>query len=149
MRLFRLVAFSVLTAGLCLAAAPPQSLEEVEREPRLEKRSALALEYARAAVGRMVKAYVAGNPDEGREILASIVQGAVMARESLEDTGKHARSKPKYFKRAEIDSRKLIRDLEAAKRDLTFEERPDLDPAIAKIEEINRQLLFDIMEKKK
>lgn len=149
MRLLRVVVSSALVAGLAWAAAPPQSLEEVEREPRLEKRSSLALDYARAAVGRMVKAYVAENRDAAREILDSIVQAAVLAQESLDETGKHARSKPKYFKRAEIDTRKLIRDLEAAKRDLTFEERPDLDPAIAKIEEINRQLLFDIMERKK
>ena len=138
-----------MVAGLAFAAAPPQSLEQVEREPDLEKRSSLALDYARAAVARMVKAYVGEQPEEAREILASIVQAAELAQESLEETGKHARSKPKYFKRAEIDTRKLLRDLEGAKRELTFEERPDLDPAIAKIEEINRRLLFDIMERKK
>jgi hypothetical protein len=145
----QLVLMIALTAGAALAAKPPSSLEEVEREPDLEKRAGLALEFARPAVGRMVKAYEAGERAQGRQILDSIVKAAVMASEALEETGKHARSKPKHFKRAEIDTRKLLRDLEAAKRDLTFDERPDLEPAIAKVEEINRQILFDIMESKK
>jgi hypothetical protein len=149
MRLSRSVVLLGLAASLMWAAAPPQSLAEVEREPDLEKRAGLALDYARAAVGRVVKAYAAGEPGQAKQILDSIVQAAEVARESLGDTGKHARSKPKHFKKAEIESRKLVRDLEAAKRDLTFEERPDLDPAIAQIEEINRQLLFDIMESKR
>lgn len=149
MHLLRLVLLSGLAAALLSAAKPPQSLDEAMREPDLEKRAGLALDYARPAVGRMVKAYVAEDREQAREILDSIVRAALVARESLEGTGKHARSKPKHFKNAEIGTRKLIRDLEAAKRDLTFDERPDLDPAIAKIEEINRQLLFGIMESKK
>lgn len=148
MRLLRRAVLLGMAASLVWAAAP-QSLEEVEREADLEKRSRLAIDYARAAVGRMVKSYVDGGADEAREILDSIVAAAEMSQASLEDTGKHARSKPKHFKRAEIGTRKLIRDLEGAKRKLTFEERSDLDPAIEKIEEINRQLLFDIMERKK
>lgn len=149
MQLVRLVVTAGLTLSLCGAAAPPQSLEDAVREPDLEKRAGLALDYARAAVAHMVKAYVDGEPAEAKQILAKIVEAAELARESLGETGKHARSKPKHFKKAEIDTRKLIRDLEAAKRDLTFVERPDLDPAIEKIEAINRQLLFAIMESKK
>ncbi|MEZ5364038.1 MAG: hypothetical protein R2748_17285 [Bryobacterales bacterium] len=149
MSLFRSATLLVLTAMLALAAKPPASLEEVEREPDLEKRSSLALDFARPAVGRMVKAYEAGQPEEARRILVSVVEAATIAQKSLEETGKHARSKPKHFKRAEIDTRKLLRDLQSAQRQLAFDERPDLDPAIAKVEEINRQLLFDIMERKK
>ena len=149
MGVLRLVVLSGLAVCLALGAAAPQSLDEVMREPRLERRAALALDFARPAVGRMVKAYMASEPERAREILASIVQAAVVAQESLGETGKHARSKPKHFKNAEIATRKLVRDLEAAKRELTFEERPDIEPAIEKIEEINRQLLFGIMEGKK
>ena len=146
---FRTVVLIGLAAAVVWAANPPMSLAEVEREPDLEKRAGLALDFARPAVGRMVKAYEAGQPDEAKQILASIVQAAVVARQSLQETGKHARSKPKHFKRAEIDTRKLLRDLESAQRKLNFDERPDLDPAIAKVDEINRQILFDIMESKK
>ncbi len=141
----------ILSVGIALvwAAKTPTSLEEVEREPNLEKRAGLALDFARPAVQRMLKAYVAGEREEAKEILGSIVQAAVLAQSALEETGKNARSKPKHFKRAEIDTRKLLRDLESAQRQLTFDERPDLDPAIAKVDAINRQLLFDIMETKK
>lgn len=138
-----------LIACVAWAAKPPQTLDEVMQEPDLEKRAALALDFARPAVARVVKAYEAGKPEEAKEILDAISKAAVIAQESLEATGKNARSKPKHFKRAEIDTRKLLRDLEAAKRGLTFDERPDLDPVIAKVESVNRRLLFDIMEGKK
>jgi hypothetical protein len=138
-----------LTGALLSAANPPMSLEEVQREPDLEKRAELALDFARPAVGRLLKSYEAGQRDEAKQLLDSIVQAVVVAQSALEETGKHARSKPKHFKRAEIDTRKLLRDLQAAQQQLTFDERPDLDPAIAKVEKINRQLLFDIMESKK
>ena len=149
MACFRSALWIGFAAALAWAANPPMSLEEIRREPDLEKRAELALEFARPAVSRMVKAYADGDPEQARQILDSIVQAAVVAKESLEETGKHARSKPKHFKNAEIETRKLLRELEAAKRDLTFDERPDLDPAIAKVDEINRQILFDIMESKK
>ena len=146
---FRAVLMIGFAAALVWAAKPPASLDEVQREPDLEKRADLALEFARPAVNRKLKAYEAGQPAEAKQILDSIVKAAVMAQEALEETGKHARSKPKHFKRAEIDTRKLLRDLQSAQRQLTFDERPDLDPAIETVEKINRQLLFDIMESKK
>ncbi len=145
----RLVMAAVVLVALVGAAQAPQTLEAVLREPDLEKRADLALDYARPAVGRMVRAYEDEEPGKARDILGSIVRAAEIAREALVETGKHARRKPKHFKRAEIDTRNLLRDLEAAKRKLTFEERPDLEPAIAKIEQINQQLLFGIMESKK
>jgi hypothetical protein len=149
MALFRSALCIGLAVSLAWAADPPMTLEEVQREPDLEKRASLALDFARPAVNRMVKAYEGGEREQAKQILDSIVQAAVLAKDALAETGKHARSKPKHFKKAEIDTRKLLRDLEAAKRDLTFDERPDLDPAIAKVEEINRQILFEIMEGKK
>ena len=136
-------------AGPVYAAKPPASLDEARAEANPEKRSVLALDFARAAVGRVVSAFEREEDDEARELLESIVEAAALAESSLDETGKHARAKPKYFKNAEIETRKLARDLENSKRKLTYEERDALDPAIARIEEINRRLLLAIMESRK
>ena len=145
------LALAGLVAFGLAPAAPAQApelgrLAEIEQEPKLEKRSDRALSYARAAVARAVDAYEEGRPEQAREILASIVQAAEISRAALEETGKVARKKPKPFKKAEIDTRKLLKELQDAQRTLTFEERPDFDPAITRIDEINQSLLFEIMQ---
>ena len=142
---------SILLLTLCAAAgraADPETLESIERETDLEKRSKFALEWARKHVDGVVEAYLAAEPDKAQETLSKIVQAVELSHESLDETGKHPRAKPKHFKRAEIATRKLIGDLEDAKRKLTFDERAQLDPAIARIEEINQALLMGIMQKK-
>lgn len=139
----------LLFAGAAAGRADePLQLEAIEREPDLERRSKYALEFARAQVDSVVEAYLAADPERAQEILANIVAAVELSQESLEETGKHPRGKPKHFKRAEIETRKLIRDLEGAKRKLTFEERSQLDPSIARIEEVNQELLMGIMQKR-
>ncbi|MBI1357105.1 MAG: hypothetical protein GC160_22415 [Acidobacteria bacterium] len=136
-------------ASTLRAQAPePNKLDAIRQEPDLEKRSELSLEFARSSVGRVVKAYKDGRPEQAREILASIIEAAELSQASLEETGKVARKKPKHFKKAEIASRKLLKDLEDAQRTMTFEERPDFDPAIRRVDEINRALLLEIMQRK-
>ncbi len=135
-------------AAAAIAADRNPELAAVERESNPEKRSKLALEFASGQVNRVVDAYLDAEPAVARTVLAKIVEAVELSRTSLEETGKHPRSRPKHFKRAEIETRKLIRDLEGAKRKLTFDERSDLDPTIARIEEINQQLLMGIMRKR-
>ncbi len=134
------------TGGL---AAQPSEAERIERfanEPNLEKRSKSALDYAHDAVSRVEKAYENADPDLAREILTSILSAVAISQASLDDTGKNARKKPKHFKRAEIGSRKLLKELQSLERMLTFDERQDLAPVIAQLEEINRDLLLKIMQ---
>ena len=130
------------------SAADPETLEAIKREADLEKRSKFALEHARKQIDPMVEDYLAAEPEQARARLGAIVEAVEVSYDALEDTGKHPRAKPKHFKRAEIATRKLINSLEDCKRKLTFEEDKDLDPVIARIEEINQSLLMGIMRKK-
>ncbi len=141
------VALAFILSAVMLSAAAP-TWPEVEAEQDLEKQSRLALEYARAHVDAMVKAYAEGRREEGRAAAAEIVRAVELAKTSLDETGKHPRKKPKHFKHAEIATRKLIKDLGQAQEKLEFDDRPDLDPAIERIEEINRELLMGIMQPK-
>lgn len=141
-----LVTATLLFAPAILAKGP--SWEKVQNESKPEKRAKLALEYAEACVDPVLEAYLEGEPGEGKALLERIDKAVVLAHESLVETGKHPRKRPKHFKRAEIATRRLSNDLQEAQRKLTFDERQDFDEIIAKVEEINRQLLLGIMQPK-
>jgi hypothetical protein len=137
-----------MSAGLCLAAAP-QSLDEVRAERNLEKRSRLALEYAHTALDRAIKTYLDGNHKGGLELLGEIRQAVELSLESLKATGKNPSKKPKHFKRAEIETRALLRELENAETQVNFDDREHVHAVYGRVEEINRELLLGIMTKPK
>ena len=140
-----LVALAVIAAS---ASAQLFTLDQIAAEPDLERRSRLAVEFAQAQVDIALGAYQEADAEAARAALAKIPEAVDLCQASLSQTGKHARKKPKHFKRAEIETRKLLKDLEDARKQLNFDERPDLDPIIKHVDDINRQLLLAIMQKK-
>lgn len=152
MRLFTVLlaaTFGGLAGGLCFAARAPQSLEEVRSERNLEKRSRLALDYAHATLDRAIQTYLEGKQQTGLEMLVEIQQAVELSQESLEATGKIPSKKPKHFKRAEIETRKLLRELEGAETQVNFDHREQVRAVYDRVEEINRELLLGIMTKPK
>jgi hypothetical protein len=141
-------ALLALSVSLCLAAAP-DTLEDVRAERNLEKRSRLALEYAHEALDRAVKTYQDGRPKAGLEMFSEIQQAVELSEESLEATGKAPSKSPKHFKRAEIETRKLLRELENAETQINFNDRERVRAVHDRVEEINRELLLGIMTKPK
>jgi uncharacterized membrane protein YraQ (UPF0718 family) len=142
-------AFGGLAAGLCFAAAAPQSLEELRSEPNLEKRSRLALEYAHSTLDLALKTYGDGQQKAGLEMLGEIQQAVELSQESLEATGKLPSKKPKHFKRAEIETRELLRELGNAETQVNFDHREHIREIYERVEQINRELLLGIMTKPK
>ncbi|MEX2301537.1 MAG: hypothetical protein WD733_11405 [Bryobacterales bacterium] len=138
-----------LSAGPSLAARAPASLEEVRAERNAEKRSRLALEYAHATLDRAIATYAEGKQQAGLQLLLEIQQAAELSQESLKATGKIPSKSPKHFKRAEIETRKLLRELEAAERQVEFDHRQHVREVYDRVEEINRELLLGIMTKPK
>jgi hypothetical protein len=116
--------FAVLLCSGLLAGA---DLESVKAEPNLEKRSEKALVFAGEILTAM-RAELDRNDVEKIKDQLKEFQGAVdLSVDSLEATGKNARRNPKYFKRAELRLRDLLRRLETFKRDMSFDDRPALD----------------------
>jgi hypothetical protein len=151
-RLFSILlaaALGGLGGGVCLAARAPASLEEVRAERNLEKRSRLALDYAHATLDRAVTTYVEGKQQAGLEMLLEIQQAAELSQESLKATGKIPSKSPKHFKRAEIETRNLLRELEEAETQVNFDHREHVRKVYERVEEINRELLLGIMTKHK
>ena len=140
-----LIALAVATAG-----APGSSeLEAVKAEPDLERKARRALEFSRAQVDRVLAAYQQDDPEGGKQILAEIQEAVELAHEALMATGKPARRRPKHFKRAEIQTRRLLNQLDDLSRNLLVDERGAVDPVRERVSEINDQLLRAIMTKPK
>ncbi len=113
----------LLCSGLVAAA----DLASVKAEPNLEKRSEKALVFAGEILTAM-RAELDRNDVEKIKDQLKEFQGAVdLSVDSLKATGKNARRNPKYFKRAELRLRDLLRRLETFKRDMSFDDRPVLD----------------------
>ena len=71
-----------------------------------------------------------------------------LAWDSLESTGKNPRKSPRWFKQAEIETRNLLKKLDALQHDISFEDRPVLDKAKARLQKVHDDLLKGLMEGK-
>ncbi len=139
-----------LLAVLLAAATPARGdLKKAMAEQDLEKRSGLALENANAAFKTMRADYQDGKAQKLSAGIAEIQESVELAATSLEQTGKNPRKSPKWFKRAEISTRDLLRRLDSFQREMAFDDRSKLDPLKTKVQQIHEDLLLGLMEGKR
>ena len=136
-------------ASWCAAAPAPGSLKEALSERDLGKRSKLALDNAGVALKEARAAYLKGDYAAVSAAAREFEDSVVLCWDSLESTGKNPRKSPKWFKRAEIEMRNLLKKLNALQDDLPFQERPMLDQAKMRTQKIHDELLMGLMEGKK
>lgn len=145
--------FCTLACALALSVSTPAparaDLQKALSESNLEKRSKLALENATAALAAARDAYKKGDHAGVSERAAEIRESVELAQLSLERTGKNPRRSPKWFKRAEIATRDLVRKLETFQQTMSYTDRHLLDQAKSRIQEIHDELLLGLMEGKK
>jgi hypothetical protein len=141
----------VACIALFLVAAGPVwgNLDAARAEPNLEKRSALAMDNALAAVKDIRPAYNAGDLEKVRAKAREVEESVGLAYDSLEQTGKNPRRSPRWFKRAEIESNELLRSLDALQRDMSFQDRSILDQTKEKVQQVHEDLLTGLMGGKK
>jgi hypothetical protein len=142
-----------LLLPLMLLAAGPAALlradlAQVKAEPNLEKRSKLALDYAGQALKEARAAYGDGDSAKATALVAQVREAVELAENSLRETGKNPRRSPKYFKKAEIETRALLKRVEAFQDEMNVADRPTLDPLRAKVQQVHDDLLMGIMEGK-
>lgn len=134
-----------------LAAAPAwASLDAAKAEPNLEKRSSLALDNADRALKSAQDAYLAQS--DMKQVGASLeeVSASVeLAYESLQQTHKIPSRSPKYFKKAEIDTRELVRRIDDLREQMSVDDRDVLDKVRAAVQKVHESLLEGIMGGKK
>jgi hypothetical protein len=134
---------------LLLAGVVRADLGPAKAEPNLEKRSKLALDNAEQALKAARQEYAKGDDARVAALATEIRESVELAGASLQETGKNPRKSPKWFKRAEIETRDLLRRLDAFQQEMSMADRGVLDPVKAKVQQVHEELLLGVMEGKR
>ena len=140
---------TVLLMVLSLAGSLRADLKQVLAERNLQRRSILAVENAVKAYQTMRTAYETGELEAVSAAATEIQESVQVAHAALVSTGKDPRKSPKYFKKAEIDLRDLVKRLTGFQHQMDFSDRPMLDKVKATVERIHDELLVGLMQGKK
>lgn len=127
---------------LCLAF----DLAAIKLEPNLERRSELALGNASAAMNAARDA--SSDERKLKAALEELRDSVDLAYQSLVESGKSARRNPKFFKRAELKTRELMRRLEGLAQAVDADDRVFVERVRDRVSKVHDDLIKDIMQKK-
>jgi hypothetical protein len=136
-----------MTALLILMVAPilGMDLGSIRSEPNPEHRCDLAIENANTALDAAKDAYSAGDGARLESALAEVGDSVDLAYESLAG---EAHRNTKAFKKAELQTGKLLRRLEGFRQLVDFDERAKVDKIHERVSAAHDNLLNGIMKKK-
>jgi hypothetical protein len=123
-------------------------LAGIKLEPNLERRSERAIENASAAMDAARDASIAGDSAKTKADLEELRDSVDLAYQSLMDAGKSARRNPKFFKRAELKTRELMRRLEGLAQAVDADDRAFVQTVRERVSKVHDDLIQDIMQKK-
>jgi hypothetical protein len=123
-------------------------LKRAQAENNLEKRSQLAMDNAVSQYQVARTAYDQGENERAAAAITEIMESVNLAYTSLTKTGKDPRKSSKWFKKAEMETRDLVRKLESFQQVMGFTDRPMLDQVKARVQQVHDDLLLGIMEGK-
>ena len=144
--------YRVIGSLFFASAAGFADMAWVMAEGNLEKRSERALKNANDALDRAVAAYKQGDRDEDAAALTEVRESIELCKKSLDDSGKDPRRNSKYFKKAEIELRKLIRErgrLDTFRFERSVDDREPIDRILEIGTRIHEDLVLGIMGKKR
>jgi hypothetical protein len=120
-------------------------LGTVKSEPKLERRSELALQYANVALDSAKTFYQEGRFEQTQTALGEVKAAVALSYDSLVATGKNPRKSSGPFKDAEKATRELLRRLLGFRDSMSVVDHPVLDPVVEDVKEVHDQLLSGIM----
>jgi hypothetical protein len=123
-------------------------LATIRQESNLQRRSQLATDYAGAALAMARQEYDAGNADQARAAIQECGDAVELALQSLVETGKEARRDPKYFKRAELATRQLLRRIQSLAEAMSYQDRPAAEKLRDLVNAVHDELVNALMSKK-
>lgn len=137
---------ALICCTLCLGAA---DLEAVRKEPDLLKRSELALDAAEGAL-KDARALPAegGSVADLRKDMETMVQAVELSLQSLRDTGKRPGKLGRYYKKGELRTREMLRQLENLVQAIAFDSRPPAEKARDRLIVLHDEFLFGVMSGK-
>jgi hypothetical protein len=120
-------------------------LGSVKSEPKLEKRSDMALQYANSALDSAKTAYQEGRFEKTQAALVEVKDAVTLSYDSLLATGKNPRKNSGPFKKAEKATRELLRRLLGFRDAMSVVDHPVLDPVMEDVKQVHDHLLNGIM----
>jgi hypothetical protein len=123
-------------------------LAAIKLEPNLERRSERALDNASAAMDLARDASSAGDTEKLKTAVTELRDSVDLAYQSLLDSGKSARRNPKFFKKAELKTRELMRRLQGLSQAVDADDRVFVDTVHDRVSKVHDDLIQDIMQKK-
>jgi hypothetical protein len=124
-------------------------LTGIRSEPRLEKRSQMALQFADSSLDSARELYKKGEVEACRTALGEVEEGIQLSYDSLLATGKDPRRNSKPFKEAEKSTRQILRRLDSLSDLMSAFDRGAVEPVQHTVSDIHDKLIIGIMGKKK
>ena len=90
-----------------------------------------------------------GENQQVAEAIAEVEESVNLTYASLKATGKDARRSPKWFKRAEIEMRVLLRKLDTFRDSMAFADRALMGTVRATVQQVHDDVLNQLMQGKK
>jgi hypothetical protein len=140
------VLIALLSFALWMGAA---DLEAVKQEPDLEKRSDKALDVATD-----VLKHARALPGEGGSItdlekdMDTMIEAVELSLKSLRDTGRKPNKLTRFYKRGELKTREMQKQIENLIQALAFDNRPPAEKAQARLNVLHDEFLFGVMSGK-
>ncbi len=131
---------------LCLGAV---DLEAVKKEPDALKRSDKALDAATEAL-KEARALPTegGSIDDLQKDMDTMIEAVELSLKSLRDTGKSPNKLTRYYKRGELKTREMQKQMENLIQALAFDNRPPAEKAQARLTVLHDEFLFGVMSGK-
>ncbi len=123
-------------------------LASIKEDPAPDKRALRALDYGGKTLSNIRDNLAKTSLTGLKEQLAEFSASMELTVDSLAATGKNPAKSPNLFKKTEMQLRLYMRKLKTLEHDLNVEERPLITPVIARLEEIQDNLVQGIMKKK-
>ena len=136
---------SILLGLICAGFLAAAGLTEIKSEPNLDRRARLALANADIALTAARDAYARQETPVTISALKEVEESLEVARESLEETGRDPRRRPKAFKYGEGRTRELLRRMDSLESAMDLDDRKLLEPAKAKLREVNEGWLLGVV----
>lgn len=123
-------------------------LAAIKAEPALDKRAVRAVDAALVDLASARKSYDAGEVAAFQTSLRDVVAAADLSMESLEAMGRHPSRNIRNYKMVETKFRELQRKIATLRSDASVEERPAVEKAERRINEIHEKLVTGIMSRR-
>jgi len=141
---FRVLFGLVLTMQIMIAG----DLDAIRQEPNLERRSDRAMENANGALDRAREAYKTNGTEPANTALMEVGDSVDLALDSLETSGKDARRNPKFFKRAELSTREILRRIDGLRDAMDPHDRGVVEKVRDQVSRAHEELIEHMMGKK-